>query len=134
MVPLLSKTVRYVLSKMVGIVYILFPSKSKQTQNWTEYQKASSKSSTKNIRLPLLFGNMTLQNQGRHVLFLSGKAATVVTTSAAVCRHCHCRFLFCKIQPRPRPWGPCQLWRPSVMTKLTLFSIYFVKINLILGL
>ena len=28
-------------------------------------------------------------------------------------RHCR-RFLFCKIQARPRPWGPCQPWRPWI--------------------
>jgi hypothetical protein len=39
--------------------------------------------------------------------FFGSKAATVVAASAA-CR----RFLFCKIQARPRPWGPCQPWRP----------------------
>ena len=49
--------------------------------------------------------------QGHHGQFLLGKAATVVTTSA-VCRHCHRRFLFCKIQARSRSWGSCQPWRP----------------------
>ena len=46
------------------------------------------------------------------MLLLWYRAATVAATSA-VCRHCRSRsgFLFCKIQARSRPWGPCQQWR-----------------------
>ena len=50
-------------------------------------------------------------SQGRHGHFLAGKAAT----SAAVC------FIFCKIQAKPRPWGPCQPWRPWVFSLLNRY-------------
>ena len=44
--------------------------------------------------------------QDNHGQFLAGKAATVVATSAACCRHrCCCHFLFCKIQARSRTLG-----------------------------
>ena len=30
-------------------------------------------------------------------------------------------FLFCKIQERPRPWGPCQPWRPWYLCSFLFF-------------
>ena len=66
--------------------------------------------------------------QGRHGQFLPGKGATVVAT-LAVYRPCHRRFLFCKIQARPRPWGPCQLWRPwEAVSNLILSKYICLKI------
>ena len=40
------------------------------------------------------------------------KSATYYHFIIEVMYHCRQHFLFCKIQARPRPWGPCQPWRP----------------------
>jgi hypothetical protein len=53
--------------------------------------------------------------QGRHGQFSARKAAIGAATLTACSRFCSrfCSlFLFYKIQARPRPWGPCQPWRP----------------------
>ena len=39
-----------------------------------------------------------------------GRQATSVS-----CLCCHRRFLFCKIQTRPRPWETCQPWRTWIL-------------------
>ena len=45
--------------------------------------------------------------------FWADMAATAAATSVACC-HCHRRFLFCKIQARPRPWGLASHGGPAV--------------------
>ena len=66
-------------------------------------------------------------SQGCHLQFLAGKAPTVVTTSAAS-RRCRPRFLFCKIQARPRPWGAL----PAVAA-LYCFNAYLYSFLFFLG-
>ena len=42
--------------------------------------------------------------------------------TSAVCRCCHRRFLFCKIQARPRHWGPSHGHAWSTLKKSAILS------------
>ena len=57
------------------------------------------------------------------LITMQGRHSQVAATSAA-CRH---RFIFCKIQTRHRPCGPCHPWRPCYVEVFKQVSSNFDK-------